>query len=164
MCGLGIKERNFYEKNKRNDMVDKNKEAIKILEENKLTNIHSPEDKIKMEIDKIEVDDRGPLDLTRQIEETDKRIKELDNSLSIALEINDKFQRENKKLTDKVREAEGETSIVKAVGLHSPEMRALQKENADLKYDNKSLAKQVEDKVEEVKALKMKLELLDNKT
>ena len=56
------------------------------------------------------------------------------------------------------------TSIVKAVGLQSPEMRALQKENADLKYDNKSLAKQVEDKVEEVKALKMKLELLDNKT
>ena len=52
VCGLGIKERNFYEKNKRNDMVDKNKEAIKILEENKLTNIHSPEDKIKMEIDR----------------------------------------------------------------------------------------------------------------
>ena len=42
--------------------------------------------------------------------------------------------------------------------------RELEKENADLKYDNKSLAKQVEDKVEEVKALKMKLELLDNKT
>lgn len=169
MCGLGIKERNFYEKNKRNDMVDKNKEAIKILEENKLTNIHSPEDKIKMEIDRIEVDhtkvdDRGPLDLTRQVDETDKRIKELDNSLSIALEINDKFQRENKKLADKVREAEGETSLVKAVGMNSPEMRALEKENADLKYDNKSLAKQVEDKVEEVKALKMKLELLDNKT
>ena len=77
VCGLGIKERNFYEKNKRNDMVDKNKEAIKILEENKLTNIHSPEDKIKMEIDRIEVDhtkveDRGPLDLTYQIEEKDK--------------------------------------------------------------------------------------------
>jgi len=36
VCGLGIKERNFYEKNKRNDMVDKNKEAIKILEENSL--------------------------------------------------------------------------------------------------------------------------------
>ncbi len=53
---------------------------------------------------------RGPLDLeqriadlTRQVDERDKRIKELDNSLSIALEINDKFQRENKKLTDKVR-------------------------------------------------------------
>ena len=33
-------------------------------------------------------DDRGELDLT-------KRIGELENSLSIALEINDKFQREN---------------------------------------------------------------------
>ena len=168
MYGRGIKERNFYEKNKRNDMVDKNKEAIKILEENKLTNIHSPEDKIKMEINNIEkqvkVDDRGPLDLTRKIEETDKRVKELDKSLSIALEINDRFQRENKKLADKVREAEGETSIVKAVGLQSPEMRALQKENADLKYDNKSLAKQVDDKNYEVSALKIKLELLDNKT
>ena len=146
-------------------MIDKNKEAIKILEENKLTNIHTPEDKIRMEIDKqIEVDDRGPLDLTRQVEETDKRVKELDKSLSIALEINDRFQRENKKLADKVRVAEGETSIIKAVGMNSPEMKALEKENADLKYDNKSLAKQVEDKVEEVKALKMKLELLDNKT
>ena len=29
---------------------------------------------------------------------TEKRIKELENSLSIALEINDKYQRENKEL------------------------------------------------------------------
>ena len=187
-------------------MVDKNKEAIKILEENKLTNIHSPEDKIKMEIDRIEVDhtkvdDRGPLDLTRQVDETDKRIKELDNSLSIALEINDKFQRENKKLADKVREAEAmrrpldtmdeiayrelekengdlRTSIghrierveeLNAINREHQMMNRklrseLEKENTDLKYDNKLLAKQVEDKVEEVKALKMKLELLDNKT
>ena len=34
-----------------------------------------------------------------------KRIKELDNSLSIALETNDKFQRENKDLKDKIKEA-----------------------------------------------------------
>ena len=34
-----------------------------------------------------------------------KRIKELDNSLSIALEINDKSQRENKDLKDKIKEA-----------------------------------------------------------
>ncbi len=39
----------------------------------------------------------------------------------------------------------------------------LKKENSDLKHDNKSLAKQVEDKVEEVKALKIKLELLDKR-
>ena len=146
-------------------MVDKNKEAIKILEENKLTNIHSPEDKIKMEIDRIEVDhtkvdDRGPLDLTRQVDETDKRIKELDNSLSIALEINDKFQRENKKLTDKVRKAEAMRRPLDT--MDEIAYRELEKENADLKYDNKSLAKQVEDKVEEVKALKKKLEELDS--
>ena len=65
-------------------------------------------------------EDRGDLDLTR-------RIEELDKSLSIALEVNDKFQRENKKLADKVRVAEGETSIVKGIGINSPEMRAMKK-------------------------------------
>jgi len=55
-----------------------------------------------------------------------KRVTELENSLSIALEINDNYQRENKKLKDNVREAEGETSIVKAVGINSPEMRESQ--------------------------------------
>ena len=40
----------------------------------------------------------------------------------------------------------------------------LKKENSDLKHDNKSLAKQVDDKTEEIKALKMKLEMLDNKS
>ena len=34
-------------------MKDKNKEAIKILEENKLTNVYSPEDQIKMELKKV---------------------------------------------------------------------------------------------------------------
>ena len=52
-----------------------------------------------------------------------KRIEELDKSLSIALEVNDNYQRENKKLKDQARSAEGETSIVKAVGLNSPEMK-----------------------------------------
>ena len=52
-----------------------------------------------------------------------KRIEELNKSLSIALEVNDKYQRENKKLKDQARSAEGETSIVKAVGLNSPEMK-----------------------------------------
>ena len=60
-------------------------------------------------------EDRGEVDLT-------KRVEELDKSLSIALEVNDKYQRENKKLKDQARSAEGETSIVKAVGLNSPEM------------------------------------------
>ena len=60
--------------------------------------------------------DRGELDLT-------ERVKELDKSLSIALDINDKFQRENKKLKDRVDAAEGETSIVKTIGMNSPEMK-----------------------------------------
>ena len=62
------------------------------------------------------MEDRGELDLN-------KRVEELDKSLSIALDINDKYQRENKKLKDQVRVAEGEMSIVKGIGMNSPEMR-----------------------------------------
>jgi hypothetical protein len=104
-------------------------------------------------------DSIGESDLT-------KRIDELENSLSIALEINDKFQRENasllknrpldtmdevayrelqaenRKLKDKVRVAEGETSIVKGIGMNSPEMKALKKEVSDLKAE---LARSKED-------------------
>ena len=61
-------------------------------------------------------EDRGELDLT-------ERVEELDKSLSIALDVNDKYQRDNKKLADKVRAAEGEMSIVKGIGMNSPEMR-----------------------------------------
>ena len=71
-------------------------------------------------------DDRGELDLT-------KRIEELDNSLSIALDINERYQRESIVLKNKVREAEGELSIVKGIGQNSPEMKALQKEVEELK-------------------------------
>ena len=83
-----------------------------------------------------------------------KRIKDLDNSLSIALEINDRYQRENKDLKDQVKEAgkinqlhqelceelkkkaqeaEGELTIIKGIGSSSPEMKALQKEVEELK-------------------------------
>jgi len=51
------------------------------------------------------------------------------------LEMNDKYQRESVVLNNKVREAEGETSIVKAVGMNSPEMKALKKEVSDLKAE-----------------------------
>ena len=111
-------------------------------------------------------EDRGELDLTR-------RVEELENSLSIALDINDKYQRESVTLKKRAREAEGETSIVKGIGVNSPEMKeanetikelrqrinellAISKshqslmgtqiqENNELKKDNKSLAKQVDD-------------------
>jgi regulator of replication initiation timing len=50
-------------------------------------------------------DDRGDLDLTKQIEDLKK----------------------------KVREAEGELSIIKGIGNNSPEMKALKAENEELK-------------------------------
>lgn len=61
------------------------------------------------------IDDRGDLDLTKQIEV----------------------------LTKKVQEAELETSLVKAVGINSPEMRALKKELNEVKEDNKKLSLQI---------------------
>jgi hypothetical protein len=61
-------------------------------------------------------EDRGEVDLI-------KRVEELNKSLSIALEINDSYQRDNKKLKDQVNVAEGETSIVKGIGMNSPEMK-----------------------------------------
>ena len=52
-------------------------------------------------------DDRGDLDLTKQIEDLKK----------------------------KVREAEGELSIIKGIGQNSPEMKALKAENEELKAE-----------------------------
>ena len=71
-----------------------------------------------------------------------KRIEELDNSLSIALDVNDKYQRENKVLKKRAEEAEGEVTIVKGIGQNSPEMKALQKEVEELKSE---LARSKED-------------------
>ena len=71
-----------------------------------------------------------------------KRIDELENSLSIALDVNDKYQRENKVLKKRAEEAEGEVTIVKGIGQNSPEMKALQKEVEELKSE---LARSKED-------------------
>ena len=62
-------------------------------------------------------DDRGPLDLTRQIGE---------------------LQCEIAGLKTKVHDAELETSLVKAIGMNSPEMKAAQKEITELKETLKS--------------------------
>jgi len=62
-------------------------------------------------------DDRGPSDLTRQIGE---------------------LQCENAGLKQKVHDAELETSLVKAIGINSPEMKAAKKETNDLKETLKS--------------------------
>ena len=76
-------------------------------------------------------DDRGNLDLTKQIEDLKK----------------------------KVREAEGETSLVKAIGINSPEMRVLKKENEELKA---KLARAKEDHQYDNLVHKKELESLKN--
>ena len=63
-------------------------------------------------------DDRGPLDLTRQIGELQCEIAGLKN---------------------KVHDAELETSLVKAIGINSPEMKAAKEEINDLKNKIASL-------------------------
>ena len=51
-------------------------------------------------------EDRGPLDLTRRVEELQDHVKELDKSLAVALEINESHQRYNGKLQTRVTELE----------------------------------------------------------
>ena len=76
-------------------------------------------------------DDRGSLDLTKQIEVLHK----------------------------KVREAEGELSIIKGIGQNSPEMRALKVENEKLNAD---LARAKEDHQYDNLVHKKELEALKN--
>ena len=45
----------------------------------------------------------------------------------------DRLNDENKKLKKRVEEAEGENTIIKGIGLNSPEMKVLRKENEELK-------------------------------
>ena len=56
--------------------------------------------------------------------------------------------REEKK---KRQEAEGEVTIVKGIGMNSPEMKALQKELKEGKDDNKRLALQINDLEKQIK-------------
>ena len=90
-------------------------------------------------------EDRGPLDLTLQIQ---------------------KLEEENKKLKKRAEEAEGENTIIKGIGNNSPEMRALQakvkeaekinklhqelngslqKRLTEVEEDNKKLSQQISD-------------------
>ena len=45
------------------------------------------------------------------------------------------------------QEAEGELSIVKGIGMNSPEAIKLKKEICELRQDNRKLAQEVEDRV-----------------
>ena len=101
---------------------------------------------------------RGPADLEERIEQLEKqkellktackkagaRIKELDNSLVVALDINDKYQRDNKKLKERVQEAEGEMTIVKGIGMSSPEMRAAKARIEELERDREFLKRDID--------------------
>ena len=90
-------------------------------------------------------EDRGPLDLTLQIQ---------------------KLEEENKKLKKRAEGAEGENTIIKGIGNNSPEMRALQakvkeaekinklhqelngslqKRLTEVEEDNKKLSQQISD-------------------
>ena len=63
--------------------------------------------------------------------------------------------REEKKRREEV---EGENTIIKGIGQNSPEMKALRKENEELrkemdelKVDNKKLAKEINDRVDRLR-------------
>ena len=63
--------------------------------------------------------------------------------------------REEKK---KREEAEGENTIIKGIGQNAPEMKALRKQNEELrkemdelKADNKKLAKEINDRVDRLR-------------
>ena len=113
-------------------------------------------------------------DLTAENKKLNDRVKELNSSLAIALDINDKYQRENKNLGEKCKEAgramielnvkwesalqenkqfkkraqeaEGEMSIVKGIGMNSPEMRAAHAEIDRLSEENTNLKTMMNEK------------------
>ena len=82
---------------------------------------------------------KGPADLEERIEQLEKqkeilktackkagaRIKELDNSLSIALDINDKYQRENEKIKADLARAKEDHQYDNLV--HQKELESLRK-------------------------------------
>ena len=95
---------------------------------------------------------------TQLIKTTKERIEELENSLSIALEINDKYQREKVVLTKRAQEAEGENTIIKGIGNTSPEMKFLQNQNVILKKALKRAIKDFKEMEYERNILKQKME------
>ena len=79
----------------------------------------------------------------------------MDNYVQHVLEI-DELKKEIAKLKKRVQEAEGEVTIIRGIGMNSPEFRALKKENEELKEDNKKLAEQISDKNNFVERLRGK--------
>jgi len=101
-------------------------------------------------------EDKGSLDLTLLIEGYKKEIwdykqkesqwvsihNQLDGNKQIVRELSSKLiemGKSNLELKKKLREAEGETSLVKAIGINSPEMKQLQEINEHHKKINGDL-------------------------
>ena len=110
----------------------------------------------------LKYDDQGhPYeDMTEENKKLESRIKELDNSLAVALDINDKYQRENVKLKKRAQEAEGEVTIVKGIGMNSPEMRALQKQKEILKAACKKAGARIKELEDDREVLKKDIDRL----
>ena len=129
-------------------------------------------------------DDRGPLDLTLQIEELKKIIKKLEKNRPLDcmdeiayFELRDKNEALKKEIAlqkERVQVAELETSLVKAVGMNSPEMIKVKKEAAELKellksrdytrqHDYKFLIEENKELREEINNLKHNKEKRINK-
>ena len=69
---------------------------------------------------------------------------QLDGNKQIVRELSEKLIKTNQlnlELKKKLTDAEGETSLVKAIGINSPEMKALQQINEDHKKINGDLQK-----------------------
>jgi septal ring factor EnvC (AmiA/AmiB activator) len=49
------------------------------------------------------------------------------------------------------QEAEGEMSIVKGIGMNSPEVIKLKKEICELRQDNRKLSQQIEDSIDRMR-------------
>ena len=71
---------------------------------------------------------KKPADLEERIEQLEKQKEILKAACKKAGET-------IKALTKRAQEAEGEVTIVKGIGQNSPEMKALQKENEELKKE-----------------------------
>ena len=68
-------------------------------------------------------EDRGPLDLTKRVEELELENKDLKDRVKEAGRINQLHQELNEKLKKRAQEAEGENTIIKGIGNNSPEMK-----------------------------------------
>ena len=79
---------------------------------------------------------RGPADLEERIEQLEKQKELLKTACKKAGET-------IKSLTKRAQEAEGEVTIVKGIGMNSPEMRAAKAEIEEVKAD---LAREKEDR------------------